>query len=64
VTTRARHVTVRWTAPRHGFEHATRPRATRTLCGQVPTPERFGWPSVDGRCPDCQRALDELEGVR
>ena len=62
MTTRKRLVPVRWTAGRDLEAHATTRRAVRTLCGIVPIGERHGWPAL-GRCRDCQRVLDGLEGA-
>ena len=61
VVTRPR-VTVRWTAAPDLLAHATKPRATRTLCGLATLPERYAWPAI-GRCADCVTKLDALEGV-
>jgi hypothetical protein len=61
VTHRPR-ITVRWTAAPDLLAHATKPRATRTLCGLATLPERHAWPAI-GRCAVCQHQLDALEGT-
>jgi hypothetical protein len=38
---------VTWVAARDGLAHADVRQAPRTLCGAIPTPDRFAWPIKD-----------------
>jgi hypothetical protein len=47
---------VTWVAYKDGLAHARRGLAPRTLCGAVPTPDRYAWP-IREMCGVC-RALE------
>lgn len=51
---------VTWVAARDGLAHADVRQATRTLCGRIPTPDRYAWPIRD-YCAVCTALAKGLE---